>query len=178
MARDRKVRDTHEDDDELVTVTMTDHQYSADYGRLEPGDEVDMSMTKARRWVGLHLAEADGITYEDAKTPGRVRKINPYVEPEASVSNMNPQMAAMQQQIADLTRLVESQLGGARVAHHHDDETPAQGRAARRTAPLNKDKGAVGVPDPIEPTPPPSMTTEAKTFSEAAADAKKAEEHK
>jgi hypothetical protein len=180
MARDKQAVAEREDED-LITVTMTEPQYHADFGRLEPGDEVDMEPRMARRWVGLHLAEADGLTYEEAKVVGRVRKIHPYVEPEASGPTMNPQVAVLQQQVAELTRLVRSQLGG----DTEPEERPEPAAPVRSAARARQPKGAVEVPNPVEPKAPPAttgpdieppanteMTTDSKTFSEAAADAK------
>jgi hypothetical protein len=169
MARDKQAVMEREDED-LITVTMTEPQYHADFGRLEPGDEVDMEPRMARRWVGLNLAEADGLTYEEAKVAGRVRKIHPYVEPEASGPTMNPQVAVLQQQVAELTRLVQSQLGGS----PDKEERPEPAAKARATTRGQQPKGAVEVPNPVEPKGPPENTesTEPKTFSKAAADAK------
>lgn len=183
MARDRQVVAEREDED-LITVTMTEPQYHADFGRLEPGDEVDMEPRMARRWVGLHLAEADGLTYEEAKVAGRVRKIHPYVEPEAAGPTTNPQVAVLQQQVAELTRLVQSQLGGD-AGPQARDERPEPAAPVRSAARGRQPKGAVEVPNPVEPKEAPpttgpdtgapantEMTTDSKTFSEAAADTK------
>lgn len=151
------VADKETDDEELYTITMIEPQYNHLYGRLEPGDEVDMDLAGARRWVGLKIAECEAIPYDTTKVPGRVRKIHPYEEPANTGPNMNPQMAALQSQVEELTRLVQSQMGGGQAlpaSAPSRRSAPASERASAR-AQTEAQKEPLGKPVDV---PNPSAT--------------------
>lgn len=129
----------------LVDVEVVRPEFSADYGRLEEGDIVEMELPLATKWVRLGIGKCDEVKGTE-KTTGRVRRAR---QAEEDVQNAEAASAAqyssmigggqagllisrLESRIAEL----EGRLGGAQ-----QESAPKQGSPKSEQQPASKARG-------------------------------------
>lgn len=134
----------------MVDVEVTRNEFSADYGRLEPGDVVEMEVPQAVKWVRLGIGKSDDIKGTE-KTTGRVRRarqeeVDQQASEEAAAAQYSSMigggqagrlMSRMEARIADLeARLAaaEGSEGTSEKPKATTQRSGARGTPAQRRA--------------------------------------------